>query len=128
MWCALGEAIGWNVVLGVSDTGWKVHYVGLVVFLLSSLYYHWLASRDPGYGGPYYIYARLNALAWLFSGVFAVVAGWSIAEGDAGDPTLRSFAVAFEFVLLGFVAVQNLLLINALDQFRDIRLRFERYA
>jgi hypothetical protein len=126
LWCALAEAVSWNVVLGVSDTGWKVHYAGLVVFLFSGLCYHRLASCDPGYGGGGY-YARLNTLAWLFTGVFAVVAGTSIGLGDAGGPVLHSFAVAFEFVLLAFMAAQNGLLIRALDQFRDIRLRFERY-
>jgi hypothetical protein len=129
MWCALAEAVGWNVVLGVSDTGWKVHYAGLVVFLFSGLYYHRIASRDPGYGGgPTSYYARLNMAACLFTCIFAVVTGASIAMSDPGDPVLRSFAVAFEFVLLVFMTGQHGMLINALDQFRDIRLRFERYG
>jgi hypothetical protein len=159
LWCALIEAVSWNVVLGVSDTGWKVHYAGLVLFLFSGLCYHWIASRDPGYGGysgfyaavaagatatattatatttggyyyhhhQYSLYARLNTLAWLFTGVFAVLAGTSIGLGDLGGGVLRSFAVAFEFVLLTFMVAQNALLIRALDQFRDIRLRFVRY-
>ena len=160
-WCALVEAVGWNVVIGVSDTGWTVHYVGLTLFLMSGLYYHTIASKDRSYGGDYYL--RMNALAWFFTCVFACLAGVSIAmsqasatttttttttnnnnnkntqtsnntnnnnnnnDNDSSDATLRSFAVAFEFVLLLFMTVQNMLLIHALDQFRDIRLRFERY-
>ena len=46
--------------------------------------------------------------------------------GD-GATALRSFAVAFEFVLLLFLALQNAFLIHSLDQCRDIHLRFERY-
>jgi hypothetical protein len=121
---ALAQVIGWNVVLGVSDTGWDVHYVGLALFLAGGLMYHYIASRDPSYGGVNYV--RLNALGWLFSLVFGSLAFASKMAGD-GATALRSFAVAFEFVLLLFLVLQNAFLIHSLDQFRDIRLRFERY-
>jgi hypothetical protein len=121
---ALAQAIGWNVVLGVSDTGWDIHYVGLALFLVGGVMYHFIASHDPSYGGTNYV--RLNALVWLFSLVFGSLAFASKLAGD-GDTALRSYAVAFEFVLLLFLVLQNAFLIHSLDQFRDIRLRFERY-
>ena len=122
--CAVGQTLGWNVVLGVQDTGWTVHYIGLMLFLFGNLYYHLLASRDAEYGGR--IYCLVNALTWLFGFVFVCIAGASIVMGN-NDTVLRSFAVAFEFVLMLFLAVQNACIVHALDQFRDIRLRFDRY-
>jgi hypothetical protein len=124
MGCALAQAVGWNVVLGVVDTGWTVHYVGLLVFLVGNLGYHYIASRDPAYGSPSYVI--INGLACFFSLVFCALAGASIFEGE-DNVVVRSFAVSVEFVVVLALVVQNLWLVRALDQFRDIRLRFETY-
>ena len=123
MAASLAQAIAWNVVLGVGDTGWTVHYVGLVVFLLGNLGYHYTASGDPSYGSL--VYRRVTQLGALFTFVFMGIAGASILCGETCVP-LRSCAVAFEFVLMFFLVAQNVCLVHALDQFQDIRLRFER--
>ena len=123
---ALAQGVGWNVLIGVSDTGWVVHYFGLAGFLAGNLAYHYLAARDPAYGGPYYV--RASWLAICAAGVFVTLVSTNIfiyrAAGGTADPTLQSFAVAFEFVLMLALAGQNACLVNALDQFEDIHLQF----
>ena len=48
------QSLGWNIILGVVDTGWTFHYFGLAMFLIGNVAYHWIASRDLAYGGLRY--------------------------------------------------------------------------
>lgn len=118
---AIAQALGWNVVLGVVDTGWTIHYMGLALFLVGNLAYNFIACRDPAYGGPWYTW--MNGLSILASIIFAILAAVAIAMGGAGTP--QSFAVAFEFLLLLAISAQNAFLVNALDQFQDIHIQFQ---
>ena len=118
---AVLQAAGWNVVLGVEDTGWTIHYVGLAVFLLATIAYHWCASHDAAYGGPLYRAVTYIAIAIMF--IFAVLASVAIAlRGSTATP--QTLAVAVEFAMMAAISAQNLCLINALDQFDDIHLQF----
>ena len=117
---ALLQGAGWNVVLGVTDTGWTVHYIGLSLFLLSNLALNGLASRDAHFGGP--VYRCVHGLACLSALLFGILATISTASKD--DPSAKSFAVAFEFVMLLALSAQNLCLVSALDRFEDIHLQF----
>jgi hypothetical protein len=119
MW-ALLQGAGWNVVLGVSDTGWTVHYVGLALFLVSNLSLNGLASYDRVFGGR--VYRCVHFVACLFTVLFGLLAAVSLARED--DPSSRSLAVAFEFVLLLALSAQNFCLVRALDRFDDIHLQF----
>jgi len=121
-WCAALQTLGWNVVLGVVDTGWTIHSAALVVFLLSHAVFHTLVARHRVYGGP--IYAVTNGLTWVFGVVFVSVGLTSMALGE-GYATLRSFAVAFEFVLMLLLTIESACMVSALDQFRDIHLRLD---
>jgi len=120
---ALLQAIGWNVVLGVVDTGWTAHYVGLACFLLGSFMYHRIAGSDATYGGPFY--RVCNALTALLALIFMCAAIMSKLSGPE-HAMLRSLAVIAEFLLMGTLTVQNACLVAGLDQFHDIHLRFTR--
>jgi hypothetical protein len=117
---ALLQGAGWNVVLGVSGTGWTVHYVGLALFLLSNLILNGLVSYDAHFGGR--IYRCVHLLTCLSALLFGILAAISTASKD--DPTATSVAVAFEFVMLLALSAQNLCLVGALDRFEDIHLQF----
>lgn len=124
-WCVVAQTIAWFAVMAVSDTGWGVHYVALVVFLVSNLTFAYLASIDPVFGGRMY---RLGVgLCVFFTLVFGAFATASILDAGA-NPTLRSAAVACEFVLMTAVLLLNTFVVSGLDVFRDIRLHFERQA
>ena len=118
---ALLQGAGWNVVLGVADTGWTVHYVGLSLFLISNLALNGLISRHPDFGGR--VYRCVHTMACLSGLLFAVLAAIS-ATSKPEDPTAKSFAVAFEFVMLLALSAQNLCLVASLDRFDDIHLQF----
>ena len=121
---ALLQAFAWNVVAGVSNTGWFAHYVALVVFLVSNLMFNRIASLDPSYG--FFFFKVANASSLLFSilfigiGLCAMIYGIDSAEGA----TMRSFAVALEFVVMFTIVLQTTCLIQALDSFHTIHLRF----
>ena len=122
-YCALAEAFGWNVILGVVDTGWVIHYIGLFLFLVGSIGYHWIACRDDAYGG--FRYQQTNLLAISLTVIFSLVSSASLIVGD-GDRRLRACAVSLEFSMLGAFTLQNLVLLNSLDQFKNIHLVFHR--
>jgi hypothetical protein len=109
---AMVQVVGWNVVLGILDTGWAVHYVGLALFLMGNVGFNFIVSRDPQYGGPWYVWA--NSMTILAVVIFTLLFAVSAANGS--EPTAQSFAVAFEFVLLFAITTQNLCLVNALGE------------
>lgn len=126
VWSLL-QAIGWNVVVGVQDTGWVVHYIALMVFLVGNIMYNWIASHDPTYGSL--VYRRVSAVSIALSTIFVVLAFVSIVSSGGtkdsdGQVTLRSFSVAFEFSVLFSILSQHLCLIHALDAYHEIQLKF----
>jgi hypothetical protein len=118
---ALVEAVGWNIVLGVVDTGWTLHYIGLAFFLTGNIVYHWIASRDVGYGGLRY--QQTNFIVILLALCFTCTALASIIVGKH-DRQLRACAVSLEFAMLAALTLQNIVLINALDKYKNIHLVF----
>ncbi len=119
---ALTEAIGWNIVLGVVDTGWTLHYVGLSFFLIGNISYHWIASRDVSYGGLRY--QQSNVISIILALIFTCTAMASIIVGD-NERQLRALAVSLEFAMLAALTLQNILLVNALDKYKSIHLVFQ---
>jgi hypothetical protein len=121
IFCAVMQAAAWNVVLGVADTGWVVHYFGLGVFLLTTVIYHWCASNDKAYGGPVYRAVTYIALVIMFIFCVLVVVAM-VMRGSS--PTPQTVAVAVEFAMMIAISAENMCLVNALDQFEDIHLQF----
>ena len=115
------QSLGWNIVLGVVDTGWTLHYVGLAMFLVGNVAYHWIASRDLAYGGLRY--QQINIVCILFAVIFIFAASSSILFNNNRE--LRAIAVSMEFALVTVITFQNTFLVNALDQFKNIHLIFD---
>jgi hypothetical protein len=115
------EAIGWNIVLGVVDTGWTLHYVGLSFFLVGNIFYHWIASRKSVFGGLRY--QQTNVIAITLALAFSGAALASIIVGK-NDRQLRACAVSLEFAMLGALTLQNIMLVNSLDRYKSIHLVF----
>ena len=120
LFCATTQAVGWNVVLGVADTGWPIHYVGLAVFLVATVAYHWCASHDAAYGGPWYRWTTYAASSVMV--LFGALATAAICL--RGEPAVQTAAVAVEFAMMLAISAENMCLVNALDQFDDIHLQF----
>jgi hypothetical protein len=117
---AFMQALGWNVVLGVVDTGWTAHYVGLCFFLLGGTLYHRAASCDQSYGGP--TYRVVNKLSLVLAMGFCLMV--VMTKLSPHIQLLRSVAVSLEFLLMGTLLVQSVFLIMGLDRFDDIHLHF----
>ena len=116
------QLVGWNVVLGVVDTGWNMHYVGLSVFLISNISYHWIASHDENYGNELYRWA--NKLTMLFTicfGVANVTTRNTVYVREA-----KACAVSLEFVLTFSSMIANICLVRGLDGYQNIHMVFER--
>lgn len=122
---SLLQLLGWNVVLGVVDTGWSLHYAGLLVFLLSNISYHWIASHDENYGNEKYRWT--NYLTMGFTIVFCTAA-FIVQQvvNEKYEREAKACAVSLEFVLTFFSMMENMWLIYGLDQFEKIHLVFER--
>jgi len=123
LWAVI-QTIGWNIVLGAVDTGWTLHYIGLALFLLGGQIFHFMAGYDPSYGSL--MYTRVNILASFFALLFGILGMISMLD-QGGNATLRSFAVAFEFIFMFFSVAQNMCIVIALDMYKDIHIRFESY-
>lgn len=118
---AIMQAVGWNVVAGVSNTGWTMHYFALVFFLVGNLVFNHIVSRDAAYGSR--LYRAINTSAIVFALSFSVcVAGTKWMTELA---VLQTFAVSLEFVLMFSIVLQTLCLVRALDSYHVIHLRFE---
>ena len=122
---ALLQAVSWNTVAGVSSTGWVAHYVAHIVFLVSNLAFNYIASNDAAYGSRAYRVANASALVFsvlfIFIGMGAMIGGTE----NPGGATARSFAVAFEFIVMFSLVLQTVCLVRALDSYHIIHLRFE---
>jgi hypothetical protein len=121
---AVAQAIGWNIVAGVSSTGWTLHYIALVVFLVGNLVFNYIASNDEAYGSR--CYRAVNIAAFLFAFLFILCVSVTKVLDEVG--ALRSLAVSIEFVLMFSIVVQTLCLVHALDSYHIIHLRFEHTA
>lgn len=97
----------WNVIIGVSDTGWPLHYVSLVIFFISTFIFHWLASSSAQYSSV--LYRQSNVLGVIVVMIFGCL---FLANGvgqfsDSHKKTLISGEVTLEFVLLFIIMVQQ---------------------
>jgi hypothetical protein len=121
----LVQACTWCMIMGVSDTGWVFHYVVLVVFLTSTMYFHHsLCALHPF---ETFAYRKVNTITavnlFLFSVAFVVEAAVPSKEEKrfALDVT-----VSLELTLMCCLTLQNLCVVRALNQYRSIHILFER--
>ena len=117
------QLLGWNIVLGVVDTGWNLHYAGLLLFLCSNICYHWIASHDDSYGNDKYRWT--NQLTMACTLVFAAAA-ITARQITTHEREAKACAVSLELVLTFASMLENMWLIHGLDQFESIHLVFEK--
>ena len=101
------QFLAWNVILGVSDTGWTLHYVALVMFFFATCLFHWIASRSTQYSGALYQQANLISVVVviLFGGLFL---GNGVGNfTDKQRKSIVSAEVSIEFVLLFTTLVEQ---------------------
>jgi hypothetical protein len=116
------QAPAWCILIGVSGTGWGIHYTALVVFLLSTLYFHWVFASCHPMTGTFYQRTNLVALLNLFA--FGVA---FCASRAAQGPLSLDITVSLELTLMCCVTVQNLCVARVLHQYRSIHILFEPY-
>ena len=126
--CVFLQLVGWNVVLGVADTGWTIHYVGLGVFVAAHLTFHFLLS-DPKtsmYGFPSYRVA--SALSVLVTFIF--VAAFAVAScytwGTEAWRLALDVAVCCEFALMLTITANTLCLMVALNAYASAHLLLDK--
>jgi len=115
------EVLGWFIILGIESTGWIFHYVGLCLFVLGNICFHWNSSRDATYGSSYY--QSVNYLTILFSLIFLIAN--RVSDMMKGNNTAKSTAVSLEFFLVILMGVQQCFLNHGFGKFEKIHLYFE---
>ena len=101
------QFVTWNVIIGVCDTGWALHYVALVFFFFSSCLFHWTASKSTQYGGL--LYQQANALSIVVVIIFGCLF-LANGVGKFSDTLKKSFIsveVTIEFILLFLMLLQH---------------------
>jgi hypothetical protein len=118
------QACTWCMIMGVSDTGWAFHYVALVVFLLSTLYFH----NKLSYLHPFdtFFYTRVNIITMVNIVLFFV--SFLVATGvpEGGRWLVLDITVSLELTLMCCLSMQNLCVIRALNQYQSIHILFDR--
>jgi hypothetical protein len=118
------QASTWCMIMGVSDTGWSFHYVALVVFLSSTMYFH----NKLSYLHPFdtFIYTKVNIITFVNIILFFIsfLVSWGVSEGDKW--IALDVAVSLELTLMCLLSIQNLCVIRALNQYKSIHILFDR--
>ena len=75
-WATLVQFVSWNLILGVANTGWALHYVSLCLFFVATVTFHRLASTNHPYATA--VYQQLNGITIMllpvFGGLFCAAA------------------------------------------------------
>jgi hypothetical protein len=118
------QATSWYMIMGVSDTGWCFHYFVLVIFLISTMFYHIKLS----YLHPFdtFIYSRVNIITSVNIALFFItfLISWGVSEKDKW--MVLDVTVSLELTLMFCLTIQNLCVIRALNQYKNIHILFER--
>jgi hypothetical protein len=114
------QAPAWCVLVGVSGTGWGIHYTALVLFLLSTLYFHCLFAWAHPMGRSNSFYQKTNGVAILNAMLF-FVAFCTVSHTRTG----LDVTVSLEVSLLCCVSVQTLCVAWVLLQYHDIHILFQ---
>lgn len=116
------QFLGWNVILGVANTGWVLHYIFLVIFFLSSVLFHRIASTTPPYASV--IYQKINSVTILALPVFAVIFCCSAIDVDRKKAYITS-AVTMEFILTICSVLEQLCLAHGIGKCSYMTLEFD---
>ena len=119
------QACAWCMIMGVSDTGWVFHYIVLIIFLASTVYFHHtLCLLHPF---DTFVYKKVNLITAINIFFFFIA---FMVEGQLTSENHKRFAldvtVSLELTLLCCLTIQNLCVVRALNQYKSIHILFER--
>lgn len=122
-WCAtICQFLGWNVIIGVSNTGWVMHYIFLVIFFMSSVLFHRIASITPPYAST--LYQKINCITILALPIFALIFCCAAIDTERKKSYITS-AVTMEFILTICSVLEQLCLAYGIGKSSYITLEFE---
>lgn len=133
----------WYIIIGVSGTGWYVHYAALLCFMVSTFYFHWRFATTHTVAHQTRIYHKVNLitalnLVALFMAFLVYFATKSLpveptaAAAEEEEVTItpphqftKDIAVSLEVTLLCCITSQTFCLSWVLLQYQNIHLLFE---
>lgn len=122
----LFQAPSWCIIVGVSGTGWGIHYTALAVLLCSTLFYHWVFASTHPLASATLFYQRTNVLtivnALLFFMAFVMMHA-GVAPSDSS--LLLDLTVSLEVCLITCVTVQTFCVSWVLLQYQNIHIAFD---
>lgn len=114
------QAPSWCILVGVSGTGWDIHYTALFFFLTSTLYFHCVFAWAHPMGRKNRWYQKTNTMAILNTLLF-FVAFCVLSRSRIG----LDVTVSLEVSLLCCVSAQTLCVAWVLLQYQNIHILFE---
>jgi len=119
------QAPSWCILIGVSGTGWGIHYTALAFFLLSTLYFHCFFAGCHPMASSFYQKTNWVTCFNLLSFFVAFVASrCQEAESYAFEVT-SDITVSLELTLMCCISLENLCLVWVLHQYKNIHILFE---
>jgi hypothetical protein len=139
----------WCIIVGVSGTGWEIHYVALALFMCSTLYFHWTFAnthhiinrqRKKNENIPIYykvnLITALNLFAFFMSFLILFVTKQQQQQKSTTTTTkeippssvvqfTQDIAVSLEVTLLCCITIQTFCLSWVLLQYKNIHILFE---
>ena len=116
------QFVSWNVILGVCNTGWELHYCALTTFFAAAIVFHRIASVTPPYAAV--LYQQLNGITILLLPFFAVLfCSAAVVRGHNAE--IITATVTLEYMLALLSVAQMLCLSHGLARFCTITLVFE---
>ena len=122
MYATLFQFLGWNVIIGISNTGWALHYIFLVVFFVSCVLFHRIASITPPYASVFY--QKVNCITILALPVFAIIFCCAAIDVERKKAYITS-AVTMEFILTLCSVIQQICLAHGIGKCSYMTLEFD---
>jgi hypothetical protein len=134
----------WYIIIGVSGTGWYVHYAALLCFMVSTFYFHWRFATTHTVAHQTRIYHKANLITALnLVALFMAFLVYFATKPEPLEPTsaaaeeedvstttphhqfTKDIAVSLEVTLLCCITSQTFCLSWVLLQYQNIHLLFE---
>ena len=139
------QAVTWCIIIGVSGTGWAIHYTALVIFLASTFYFHWMFSNCHPMA-PSLFYQKTNVITAINIVLFALAfviqhtlffsgsddssnilsdKNDTLDPGTSSNQIAMDITVSLEITLVCCVSMQQLCVGWVLHQYKNIHIVFE---
>jgi hypothetical protein len=116
----------WCIIIGVSGTGWHVHYAALTFFMLATFYFHWRFAAAHTLAYRVCIYRTANRLtAFNLVAFFLSFVVLEVMQQPYPRRIAKDVAVSLEITLLCCITAQTCCLLWVLLQYTNIHIRFD---